>query len=152
MTLKGRLGKHECAFYHEVGHWKKDCPKLKKKDKGKSISNACVIEHGGDSSDFVFCLVGHQTIVGFDEWILDSGCTYHTCSHKKWFFKFEEVDGGVVYMGSGDVSHITGMGSIRLRNHDGSIRVLTDVRYVLKLKKNLISLEALEAKGLVVSI
>ena len=32
------------------------------------------------------------------------------CPHKEyWFFKFEEVDGGVVYMGSGDVSYITGM-------------------------------------------
>ena len=48
------------------------------------------------------------------------------CPHKEWFFEFEEVDDGV-YMGSGDVSYITMMGSIRLRNHDGSIRVLTDV-------------------------
>ena len=55
-------------------------------------------------------------------------------------------------MGSGDVSYITRMGSIRLRNHDGSIRVLTDVRYVSKLKKNLISLGALESKGLIVII
>ena len=55
-------------------------------------------------------------------------------------------------MGSGDVSYITRMGSIRLRNHDGSIRVLTDVWYVPKLKKNLISLGALESKGLVVII
>ena len=54
-------------------------------------------------------------------------CTYNTCPHKEWFFKFEKVDGGVVYMGSGDVSYITGMNSIRLRNHDGSIRVLTYV-------------------------
>ena len=38
---------------------------------------ACVIEHGGDSSGFEFCLVSHQTIAGFDEWILDTGCTYH---------------------------------------------------------------------------
>ena len=67
--------------------------------------------------------------------MLDSGCTYHMCSHKKWFFNFEEVDGGVVYMGGGDVSYIIGMGSIRLRNHDGSIRFLIDVRYVPKLKK-----------------
>ena len=74
------------------------------------------------------------------------------CPHKKWLFKFEEVDGGVVYMGSAYVSYITGMGSIRLRNHDGSIRVLTYVRYVPKLKKNLISLGALEFKGLVVII
>ena len=40
----------------------------------------------------------------------------------------KNLDGGVVYMGSSDVSYITRMGSIRLRNHDGSIRVLTDVR------------------------
>ena len=124
---------------------------MKKKDKGKVIYDACVIERGGDSSDSEFCLVGHQTIE-FDEWILDSGCTYHMCAYKKWFFNFEEVDGGTVYMGSGDVSYITRMGSIRLRNYDGSTRVLTDVRYVPKLKKNLISLGALESKGLVVII
>ena len=86
------------------------------------MSDACVIERGDDSSDSEFCLVDHQTIVGFDEWILDLGCTYHVCPHKEWFFKFEEIDGGVVYMGSGDVSYITGMGPIRLRNHDGSIK------------------------------
>ena len=63
----------------------------------------------------------------FDEWILDSGCTYHMCPHKELFFKFEKVDGGVIYMGSGDVSYITRMGSIRQRNHNGSIRVLTDI-------------------------
>ena len=74
------------------------------------------------------------------------------CPHKEWFFKFEEVDSEVVYMGSGDVSYITGMSSIRLRNHDGSIRVLTNVQYVPKLEKNLISLGALESKGLVVII
>ena len=34
---KSRLGKDECALCHEKGNWKKDCPKLKKKDKGKAI-------------------------------------------------------------------------------------------------------------------
>ena len=132
VTSKRRLEKDECAFCHEEGHWKKDCSKLKKKDKGKFISD----ERGGDS---VLCLVSHQTIAGFDEWILDTSCTYHMCPHKEWFFKFEEVGGRVVYMISGGVSYITRMGSIRLRNHDGLIRVLTDVRYIPKLKKNLIS-------------
>ena len=45
--------------------------------------DACVIECGGDYSESEFCLVGHQTIVGFDEWILDSGCTYHVSPHKE---------------------------------------------------------------------
>ena len=139
------------CFCHEEGHWKKDSPKLKKKDKGKSMSNVCVIERDGDSIDSEFCLVGHQIIVGFDEWILDTGCTYHMCPRKEWFLKFEEVDGGVVNMGSGDVSYIIGMGSFQFKNHDGSIRVLIDVQYVLKLKINLISLGALISKGLVVA-
>ena len=74
------------------------------------------------------------------------------CPHKEWFFKFEEVDGRVVYMGSGNVSYITRMSSIRLGNHDEPIRVLTDVRYVPKLKKNLIFLGALQYNGLIVII
>ena len=46
VTSKSRLGRDKCAFCHENGHWKKDCPKLIKKDKGKSIFDACVIERG----------------------------------------------------------------------------------------------------------
>ena len=73
------------------------------------------------------------------------------CPHKD-RFKFEEVDGGVVYMGNGDVSYIIQIGSIRLKNHDRSMRVLTDVRYVPKLKKNLISLGDLKSKDFVMII
>ena len=43
---KSRLGKDKYTFCHEERHWKIDSPKLKKKDKGKSMSNACVIECG----------------------------------------------------------------------------------------------------------
>ena len=44
VTSKSRSGKDEYAFCHKEGHWMKDCPKLKKKDKDKSMSDACVIE------------------------------------------------------------------------------------------------------------
>ncbi|PHT99759.1 hypothetical protein BC332_29547 [Capsicum chinense] len=35
-----------------------------------------------------------------DEWILDSACTYHMCPIREWFFEFQELNGGVVYMNS----------------------------------------------------
>ena len=43
-------------------------------------------------------------------------------------------------MGNDNPCKTTRIGSFKLRNHDGSTRILRDVRYVPKLKKNLISL------------
>ncbi|KAG6433002.1 hypothetical protein SASPL_104605 [Salvia splendens] len=53
-------------------------------------------------------------------------------------------------MGNDKPCKTAGIGSIKLRNQDGSTRILKDVRYVPQLKKNLILLGALESKGLVV--
>ena len=74
------------------------------------------------------------------------------CRHREWFSSFEKLDGGVIHMGNDSSCKTVGMGSIRLRNHDGSTRVLTDVRYVPSLRKNLISLGTLDAKGFTVSM
>ena len=112
---RGRVGKDECAFCREKGHWKKDCPKLKKKEKDMSISDACVVESVSDDSLSDFCLSGHSSTSRSDEWIMDSGCTYHMCPHREWFFNFEELNGGVVYMGNNDSCHTAGIGSIRLK-------------------------------------
>ena len=144
---RGRPGKDECAFCREKGHWKKNCPKLQKRE--KAVSDACVAE-GADDDDLA--LVGSCSTLHSDEWLMDSGCTFHMCPIKEWFVKLEELDGGVVYMGDDSSCKIFGIGSIRLRNHDGSTRLLTDVRYVPNLRKNLISLGALESKGFTMTI
>ena len=67
VTSKSRLGKYECAFCHEKGHWKKDCHKLKKKIRARLCLMHVSLSVGGDSSNSEFCLVSHQTIAGFDE-------------------------------------------------------------------------------------
>ncbi|KAG8502566.1 hypothetical protein CXB51_001088 [Gossypium anomalum] len=145
---KSRLGKDECAFCHEKGHWKKNCPKLK--NKGKAVVDACVAKH--DTSDSELSLVASSSSFHLDEWILDSSCTYHMSPNREWFSDLVELNGGVVYMGNDNACKTVGIGSIQLKNQDGSTRVLTDVRYVPSLKKNLISLGALESKGSVVTM
>ncbi|CAL9002404.1 unnamed protein product [Prunus brigantina] len=84
--------------------------------------------------------------------MLDSGCTYHMCPIREWFSSFEELDGGVVLMGNNNACKTQGIGKICLKMHDGTIGELSDVRYVPDMKKNLISLGALESKGLKITM
>jgi len=48
--------------------------------------------------------------------------------------------------------NIEGMGTIHIKIEDGIVRELKEVRYVPQLKRNIISVDALKALGLVVSV
>ena len=54
---------------------------------------------------------------------------------------------GVVLMGNNASSKVAGIGTVRIRMFDGVVRTLGDVRHVPDLKRNLISLRNLDAKG-----
>ncbi|KAM5552956.1 hypothetical protein ABKV19_025277 [Rosa sericea] len=159
--------KDECAFCRQKGHWKKDCPKLKTRDKKGSEVNVAKSEDDDDfgfalscSSTFDdvkedeidFALASSSALDYSEKWILDSGCTHHMCPNKEWFSTLRELNGGVVLMGDDSPCRTRGIGTIRLKMHDGVVRELTDVRYVPNLKKNLISLGTLESKGLTVTL
>ena len=81
------------------------------------------------------------------EWIMDSGCSFHMTPNKPWFEKFTELQGGSVLLGNNKPCKIQGIGSIRLKLHDGIEKIIQDVRYVPDLKRNLISLGELDRKG-----
>ena len=156
--------KDECAFCRQKGHWKKDCPKLKTRDKGPEVNVA------RDDDDFGFALSCSSAFEDFDEeeiefalasssetgcsekWIMDSGCSYHMCPNREWFSTFKTLNGGVVLMGDNSPCRTQGLGTILLKMHDGAVRELTNVRYVPNLKKNLISLGALESKGYTITL
>lgn len=54
---------------------------------------------------------------------------------------------GSVILGNDEICTVEGIGSIKLRVHDGSHKIITEVRYIPQLKRNLISLGILESKG-----
>ncbi|GMP51093.1 hypothetical protein CsSME_00017460 [Camellia sinensis var. sinensis] len=72
---------------------------------------------------------------------------YIDVANALWFLSLREFDGGVVLMGNDQACQTKGIGTIKLKIHDGTIRILEDVRYVPDLTKNLISVGVLDSKG-----
>ncbi|GJX80863.1 retrovirus-related pol polyprotein from transposon TNT 1-94 [Tanacetum coccineum] len=60
---------------------------------------------------------------------------------------YKEFDDEHVFMGNDSPCKVVGIGTIRIKMHDGVVRTLSDVRHVPDLKKKLISLGVLDSKG-----
>ena len=73
-------------------------------------------------------------------WWIDSGATRHVCKNKKFFKTMEAVDENtVIYMRNAVVVPVKGIGSVELKFTSGKIVTLTNVFYVLEVRKNLVS-------------
>lgn len=136
-----------CHHYKKVGHLKKDCYSWKRKmsmqgfNSGSSSGSAEFVTKCDDSEVLNVVEVELEQF-----WILDSGCSFHMCPYKEWFSELKEVNTGSVFLGNNRVCKIQGIGQIKLRLLDGSVDVLTKVRYIPELKRNLISLGTLDSK------
>ncbi|KAF3642236.1 Polygalacturonase [Capsicum annuum] len=142
-----------CKYCHKKGHLISECYKLKNKEKEKENKN----EHqnvdsteasvAADESEGTIFLETNSSFKSNDEWILDSDFSYHMYPNRDLFTTFESVGGGVVLMGKNTLCKVFDKDTVRIRIHDGMVRTLTDVRYVLDLKKNIILLGTLESLG-----
>ena len=82
-----------------------------------------------------------------DEWILDSGCSYHMCPNRDWFTTYREINGGSILMGNNVACKTFGIRIVKIKMYDGIVRTLAEVRHVPDMKKNLVSLGALDSDG-----
>jgi len=65
-----------CNYCKEPGHWKKDCPKKKGK------LSAAVAKEGSTSENELVLSVADHHQHSENQWILDSGCSFHMCPNK----------------------------------------------------------------------
>ncbi|KAJ4700747.1 Retrovirus-related Pol polyprotein from transposon TNT 1-94 [Melia azedarach] len=140
---KGPKPNDVCNYCKEKGHWKSDCPK-KKRQQDKPTGTAAVADTNSEED---IALVADEHTDHNDVWILDSGASYHICPRREWFTTYEQVDGGNISMANSSVCKAVGIGSIKIRTHDGKFCTLNDVRHVPLMTKNLISLSMLDNKG-----
>ncbi|KAG8499139.1 hypothetical protein CXB51_005544 [Gossypium anomalum] len=142
-----------CRYCKKLGHVKADCYKLRNKRAAESneedVTGANLADENGDD----FLLVSTSDNIKLtSEWILDSGCSFHMCPNREWFSTYSLVEGGVVRVGNNSFSKVIGIGTVKIKMHDGTIRTLSNVRYEPDLRKNLISLSILDLKGYRINI
>lgn len=75
-----------------------------------------------------------------DHWVFDSGASFHITPYRDYFSTFVGKKGSAILMRNDVCCRIMKEGTIQFHMFDGVIRTLTDVCYVLGLRKSLISL------------
>ena len=66
---------------------------------------------------------------------------------KDWFDTYKPYNGGMVQMGNDATCSIIRIGTVKIKMFDGVVRILSNVKHVPDLRKNLISLGVLDDLG-----
>ncbi|KAL5702856.1 hypothetical protein ACHQM5_028020 [Ranunculus cassubicifolius] len=98
----------QCHYCDKMGHWKSDCYKYKQdvadgtvkpKKNGNDVtivnqeSDLIVVDRAGD-----VCYAA-----GTENWVVDSGASFHVIPHKRFFHTYVEGDFGEAMMGNSGV-------------------------------------------------
>ncbi|KAH9714562.1 hypothetical protein KPL71_020696 [Citrus sinensis] len=143
----------KCYNCGKKGHVKKECWSNQKRREGKESESSNAQGYVANTSDDGEILYSEATTVSegrkrlYDVWIIDSGTTWHMTSRREWFHTYESISGESVYMGDDHALEITGIGTIKIKIFDGTIRTIGKVRHVNGLKKNLLSLGQMDSHG-----
>jgi hypothetical protein len=111
-------------------------------DEKRSTERKMTPDKGGD-----VYLSSNSTRSDQDVWLIDSGASYHMTPHREWFCKYEQYEGGDVFLGDDSITKIVGRGRVRLILQDGRSRTLPSVLHILGLDRNLISVNKMSDAG-----
>ena len=115
----------------------------------EALELVSVAEETSDESEFgaYLLLVSSSNNVLLESWVLDSACSYHMTLKKDWFNTYKPYNGSMVQMGNDATCPVIGISTMKIKMFDEVVRVLSNVRHVPDLRRNLISLRVLDNLG-----
>lgn len=117
-------GKTTCFICGKEGHWKRECPQRNNRQHSPSDS----VNTASSSRQPLVLTVSTQD--NQNEWILDSGFSFHITPQRDVLFDFKEMNREKVLMANNTQCNIKGIGKIRIINSKRKEVVLTEVRYM----------------------
>ena len=128
---KSRSGQQvQCWNYGKIGHFRNQCKSPKKKNEDDSTN--AVTEEVQDA-----LLLAVNSLL--DDWVLNSGVSFHTTPHREIIQNYAAGDFGKVYLTDGSALDVVGMGDVQILLPNGSVWLLEKVRHIPDLRRNLIS-------------
>ena len=95
-----------CHYCKKPGHIKKNCFSWKRKQAAEGAST-CTTDLVQDEGNMHILNILEGSIS--ESWIVDSGCSFHICSHYEWFEEFKASSGSVI-LGNNQGCAIRGIG------------------------------------------
>lgn len=133
---------HRCG---KEGHIKPKCPQFKKEKKKqpKDLSK---------KDEDKLLLATSFAVGSFDKnsWYIDSGCTTHMSMRRDWFSKCSDHESKEIVIANNQKLHSKGAGNVKVNLKNNSERIITDVIYVPGIAANLLSVNKMTEKGLIV--
>ncbi|GJY60807.1 retrovirus-related pol polyprotein from transposon TNT 1-94 [Tanacetum coccineum] len=147
----------ECYYCGDKGHMQVRCPQFRedlkslRDSKGKKKVDGGemnVVDNGGD--EFLMMENSMDGILREEKpkWVLDNVASAHICNDRAMFETLNDKGQfGEIKVGSKQMMKIEGVGSVRFKLHDGSVKTALNVKYVPGAARNILSLGVLTSRG-----
>eukprot|EP00253_Pinus_taeda_P025406 PITA_25406 len=143
---KGDKSKVRCLNCHGMGHYPTNFQSKKSKKRSiKGLEGEALASQFEMDFILIACMVSSIVCCICN---LDSGASFHMNGDKLLFNTLEEKGLKMhIEMGDDRKYNVLGVGTVVFQREHGAPLTLTDVKYVPRLKKNLVSVMMLEEKG-----